>query len=357
TSTINENGILRKHILHHSRTKCYIKRITFVWSIGNFWNICNFVTTLTSSDIKEESYKIEMCINRDLSKLYFFINSTITNPKEQININRYKIYIQGTKKALLCTEWKSFHDFNQPLYEVCLKTLRLNETDYLPNNTLSIHFTFESYIKIVHVNIYDNIIDTYQSIAATNDFISDESDSIVTFLVEGKHFHVNKSLACAVSPVFNEMLKNRNKDAKEEAKQEIEINDITSDIFQIITFYIEKRDSFELDFDDLDKITKQTVLLHLLAGAHRLDINGLKVKCEKYLIELITKEDAITFLDIAIDNNALHLTNYIKKFIKLYMDDLRCTIKFLDKISPEIVDDINKQKLSEENALYIKYND
>ncbi|KYN31948.1 Speckle-type POZ protein [Trachymyrmex septentrionalis] len=355
--TTKKNGLLMKHILHHSRTKCYTKKINFVWSIGNFWNICNFMDTLTSSNVKEESYKIDMCINREDSKLYFFINSTVPNPKEQININRYKIYIQGTTEALLCTNWQRFHDFNEPLYEVCSKTVRLNETDYLPNNTLSVHFTFESYTNIVHFNMYENIIDMYQSINARNNFVSDESDSIVTFLVEGKRFHVNKSLACATSPVFNKMLKNCTKDAEEEAKQEIEINDIKSDIFQLIVFYIEKGNLFDIDFD-IDKILKQNIWLHLLAAAHRFDISDLKVKCEKYLIEFITKEDAIIFLDTAINNNALYLTNYIKKFIKLHMDDLRCTTKFLEKIqiSPEILDDINNQKLSEENALYIKYN-
>ena len=75
-----------------------------------------------------------------------------------------------------------------------------------------------------------------------------------------------------------------------------------------------------------DNINK--FLLALLAGAQRFEINGLKVKCEKHLIEFITKENAITYLDIAINNNALYLANYVKRFIKLHLDDFRFTTKF-----------------------------
>ena len=357
-STKNKNGLLTKHILHHSRTKCWIKMINFVWSITNFWNICNFMDTLTSSNIKEESYKIDMCIDREDNKLYFFIRNTVPNPKEQISIHRYNIYIQSTEGAVLCTEWKRFYFNTDPLYEICLQTLRLDETKYLPNNTLSVHFMFESYKNIIHVNIYENVIDTHQLTAATNDFVSDESDSIVTFLVEGNRLDINKSLACAASSVFNEMLNKCNGDVEGKVEKEIEINDITFNIFQIIIHYIKNNGVLEIDFDILDDTIKTKFLFALLAGAQRFDVNGLKVKCETHLIEFITKENAITFLDIAISNNASYLANYVKRFIKLHIDDFRCTTKFLEKIqiSPEILYDINKQELSEENAFYIKYN-
>ena len=307
------------------------------------------MNTLTSSNVKEESYKIDMCINRETNKLYFFIRNT--NLKEQISIHRYNIYIQGTEGAVLCTDWKRFYFNTDPLYEVCLQTLRLNETKYLPNNTLSVHFSFESYENIVHVNMYENVIDELEA----NDFVFDESNSIVTFLIEGERLQVNKSLACAISPVFNEMLKKRN--AEGEVDNEIEINDIAFDVFQIIIHYVKKKGIMKFDFgapnDNINKF-----LLALLAGAQRFEINGLKVKCEKHLIEFITKENAITYLDIAINNNALYLANYVKRFIKLHLDDFRFTTKFLEKIqiSPKILYNIHEQELSEESAFYIKYN-
>ncbi|KYN22966.1 Ankyrin repeat and BTB/POZ domain-containing protein BTBD11-A, partial [Trachymyrmex cornetzi] len=359
TEMFRESGEeILTHTLHHSRTKCSIKTINFVWSIGNFWNICNFMDVLTSSNVKGQSYKIDMCISREDNKLYFFISNTVSNPKEQINIHRYNIYIQGTEGAVLCTDWKGF-DINPdplyapPLYEVCLPTLQLNETKYLPNNTLSVHFMFESYENIVHVNIYENIINLHQVTAATNDFVSDESDSIVTFVVEGNRLCVNKSLACVASPVFNKMLKKHR-----DAEKEIEIKDITFNIFKIIIHHINNRGILKMNFDGCNDTYKNMFLLALFAGAQRFDINDLKVTCEKHLIESITKENAIRFLDIAIKNKALYLANYVKRFIKLYIDDLRCTTRFLNKmqINPEILYDINKQELSEENAVYIKYN-
>ncbi|KYN22965.1 Speckle-type POZ protein, partial [Trachymyrmex cornetzi] len=351
--TSNGDQIVTKHDLHHCRTKCYVKITNFVWSIANFWNIYNFMDTLTSSDIKGEPYKINMCINRKNNKLYLFIRCT--DYKEQINIYRYNIYIQGTEGAILCTNWKRFYSNTDPLYEVCFQTFRLKGTKCLPNNTLSIHFTFESYENIVHITMYENMmIETQKLTEAMNNFASHESNLFVTFVVDGKRLRVNKSLVCAASPVFNEMLKKRIEDIEEE----IEIIDVEYSIFQIVIFYITTKDVFECKFDAYNDDKKST-LIPLLAAAHKFDIIGLKGMCEKYLTSLITKENAVTYLNIAINNNAVNLANYAKRFIKLHLDDIKYTTEFLEKIkiNPEILLEIVEQKTFEERASYIKYID
>ncbi|KYQ49910.1 Protein maternal effect lethal 26 [Trachymyrmex zeteki] len=352
-STKDRDQIVTQHDLHHCRTKCYVKTTNFVWSIANFWNICNFMDTLTSSDIKGESYKINMCINRENNKLNFFIHSTIPNYKEHINIYRYNVYIKGTEGAILCADWKRFQSNTDSLYEVCFQTLQLNMTKYLPNNTLSIHFTFESYENVIHITMYENImIETQKLTEAMNNFASDESNSFVTFIVDGKRLRVNKSSVCAVSSVFNKMLKKCIQNTEKEIEEEIEITDVEYSIFQIVIFYINTKNVFECKFDVNDDKTKKSILIPLLAAAHKFDMIGLKEMCEKYLISLLTKENAVIFLDIAISNDAVYLANYAKRFIKLHLDDIKYTPVFLEKvkINPEILLEIFDQEIFEEHV-------
>ncbi|KYM77773.1 Speckle-type POZ protein [Atta colombica] len=300
-----------------------------------------------------------MFVNRENDKLCFFISSTVSNPKEQINIHRYNIYIQGIEGAILCADWKRFYFNTDPLYEVCLKTLLLNKTIYLPNDVLSIFFTFETFESVSHISMYENILDK-EDFKAMNNFASDKSNSIVTFIVEGNRLRVNKSLACAASPIFNEMLKNCNEDVKGEAKREIEISDVTYNIFEIITFYINGGNIFELKFDVNNDIISQTnTLIHLLAASHTYHVHTLKIICEKRLMAYVTKDNVVSYLDIAITYNAVYLENYTKKFIKIHLDDMKYTTQLIEKIkiNPEILSDIYESELSIEYAFYIKYND
>ncbi|KYM96245.1 Ankyrin repeat and BTB/POZ domain-containing protein BTBD11-A [Cyphomyrmex costatus] len=351
TSTKNNNKMLLQQDIHHCRTECFVKMINYVWSITDFWNICNFMSFLTSSQIKEESYKITMHIDKK-SKLYFLISDTV--PEAQINISRYQVYIQSTKGAILCTGWKRFYFINDPLYEVCLETIRLNEATCLPNNTLSIYFKFELYKKIIHFNICENITDIQLKRITTN-FPSDKSNSFVTLVVEGKPVFVNKSLLCAASSVLNKMLEEHNKDAEEEAKDKMEICGVPYNIFRIIILYVKSKGHFELYRNIL--IDNNNTWIHLLKATHRFDINDLKLKCEKHLIEFITKHNVLIYLNIAMNNNATYLTTYTKKFIRLHFDDIRCINYFLMKIksNPELLFDICKEELLEENASYVKY--
>ncbi|KYN31949.1 Speckle-type POZ protein, partial [Trachymyrmex septentrionalis] len=358
TSTEYKDQLLSKHDLHHCRTKCLTRKTNFQWSIENFSNICDFMDTLTSSEIKGECYKIDMSINRENDKLYFYINSTVPNPKEQINIHRYNVYIQGSDGAIFSyADWKRFYFNANPLYEVCLQTVFLNKTTYLPNNTLSIHFTFETFEFISHISMYENILDKEEIMYNLDCNKILLSNSIVTFVVEGNRLRVNKSLACAASPVFNEMLKNCNE--KGQAKDEIEISDVTFDIFEKIIFYINGSNIFELKFDANNDIISQTnILIHLLAASHTYHIYDLKVICEKRLITYVTKDNVVTYLNIAILYNAAYLKNYTIKFINLHIDDIKYNIQFLKKIetNPEILSYLSESELSVTDAFYIKYN-
>ncbi|KYM96243.1 Ankyrin repeat and BTB/POZ domain-containing protein 2 [Cyphomyrmex costatus] len=360
-STQHKNQTLMQHNIHHCRTTYFTKKTNFVWSIENFWNICNYMDTLTSSDIEimknKEKSRIDMCINRERCKLYFYIRSNGPNPIEQINTLRYNIYIQGINGAVLCTNWKKLYFNNNPLYEVCIQTLRLNEMEYLPNKTLSVYFTFESFENALHETMYENIKKRSEELATRKKFADHGPDSLVTFLVDGKRLSVYKSLVCAASPVFDKILKKRNDNAEEKAHEEIEITDVKYNIFKLIILHMQYNNYIEKDFAENHTIFHKNILIDLLAAAHRFEMNNLKLMCEKHSIEYITIENAVTYLDIAITNNAVYLATYVKRFIKLYFNEIQYTTEFLEKIKhSEILFDIYEQDLLEENALYTKYN-
>ena len=159
------------------------------------------------------------------------------------------------------------------------------------------------------------------------------------------------------------MLKNCNEE-EGQAKGEIEISDVTYDIFDIIVFYINGRNVFQLKFDvNNDTISQTNILIHLLAASHTYRVNNLKVICEKRLIMYVTKDNVLSYLDIAIMYNAVYLKNYTKKFIKIHIDDMKRITQLIDyiKINPinpkTILADIHESELSVEYAFCIKYND
>ena len=155
------------------------------------------------------------------------------------------------------------------------------------------------------------------------------------------------------------MLKNCNEE-EGQAKGEIEISDVTYDIFDIIVFYINGRNVFQLKFDvNNDTISQTNILIHLLAASHTYRVNNLKVICEKRLIAYVTKDNVLSYLDIAIMYNAVYWKNYTKKFIKIHIDDMKRTTQLIDyiKINPTILADIHESELSVEYAFCIKYND
>ncbi|KYM96247.1 hypothetical protein ALC62_13117 [Cyphomyrmex costatus] len=348
----NKEKVKTKYAFCHCRTKCNVRVTTYVWSITDFWDTCNFTNTLISSNIEEQPFQIKMCTDRKHQKLHFFIQSTKLNSNDRINIHKYNVSIQCAKETALQTGWKIFHLNSDPLYEVCLKTLQLNETKYLCNNTLSVHFMFQSYENVSHSIIHETISET-SLLTATKDSASYKSNSFVTFLVDGKHLRINKSLICAASSVINSLTCN----SKENDEEEIEISNIPYDIFKLVAYYIETRDLFESNLNvtrDVDNNTHYiNILFNLISIADKLDIIDLKVMCEKRVIKYITKENAVAYLDLAINSNAVYLANYIKRLIKLHLDEIIITTEFLERIktNPKIFSDILNQELFKEDAL------
>jgi len=348
---------MKKNVLCHCRTKFVVKETTFVWNIANFWNIYDIFDTLTSSEVEKLSFKIHMCIDKNNLKLRFFIHDS----KDQIKnkINRCNIYIQGSKGAVLHKKWEIFCLNDVPLYEISIETFRQNESIYLPNNTLSVYFAFESYEKILHRTLIaytSKPIIIPEIISNLNDLISDESDIFVTFLIEGKYCHVKRKL-CTQIPYLDDLLKDSFDLKKEDGI--IPLHSIEYDIFLLVILYLETGGLIDLKLhasDDSNYINK----LHCLLEATDLyNISDLKLFCEERLIECTRKENVLQNLDIAINCNAQNLESFTKKFIKLHLDDMLNTTEFQEWIKNNstttiFLSDILKEELKEEEVLYNK---
>jgi len=344
-----------KHVVCHCRTKYDVKETTFVWSIANFWNIYNIFDTLTSSEVEKLFFKIDMCIDRNNLKLIFFIR----DPKDQIKnkINRCNIYIQGSEGSVLHKNWEIICFNDALLYEISIETLRQNKSIYLPNDTLSICFAFESYEKILHstLMVYTSkptIIP--EIISIKNDLTSDDSfqrsDTFVTFLIEGKYLHVKRKL-CAKIPYLDDLLKDSFDNEKDMI---IPLFTVKYNIFLLIILYLETGGLINLKLhasDDNDYINK---LYRLLKAAEVYDISDLKSFCEERLIERTRKDNVLRHLDIAINCEAQNLESFSKKFIKLHLDDILNTTEFQDLIknSTILLSDILKEELDEKDVLY-----
>ncbi|XP_028047324.1 uncharacterized protein LOC114254677 [Monomorium pharaonis] len=335
-----------KHVLCHCQTQFNVKIITFVWSIANFFNLLDSIDTLTSSNIEQQSFKLQMCIDRKKNKLSFSISDKLN---AQINIRRYIVSIQGMRPIML-TNWKTFR-LGTVLYDMCLETLRLNQTTYVTNNTFVIEFKFEFYDKIFNRISYETITGLRPSLPIfNNSLISDnKSDFLVTLAIDGKLLRIEKSLLCAKSTYFNKMFETL---SEEDAKKNIELSDVPYDIFEIIIVFLQTGYfSYTLYKDSNDFINK---LYLLLSAADNYDMKELKIQCEKHLIEYTVKANVVLHLHIAIANKAKYLENYAKKLIKLYLNDIIATKDFLNLIenNSKIFVDIMRQELFEEDVSY-----
>lgn len=350
-----------KHAIYHCRTSYNTKVITFVWSITNFWDTYNFLDTLTSSNIKGQPFKLQMRIDKKEDKLYFFIlpldNLSIDQVKTQINIQKYNVSIQHTLKPLMFTNWKIFASIADPLYYICLETIRLHEEIYLFNNTLSVCFMFELFENILHNITCENIyeVQTQALTTVTNDFVcDDESNSLITFTIDEQVLNVKKSSLVRVnSTVFNNIL---NIHATDKEKK-IELRNVKYEDFQLLISYLESNGLLAITLNENDTHDSYAnKLSNLLKVANQYDVKDLKVLCEKYLIGHTVKDNAAKLLNIAIKANAVDLKNYTKKLIKLYLDDIINTTEFTELVKnyPEILPEILKQELRKEGASYSK---
>ncbi|EFN71950.1 Speckle-type POZ protein, partial [Camponotus floridanus] len=147
-----------------------------------------------------------------------------------------------------------------------------------------------------------------------------KSDSLITFVIDGKRLQASKALLCLKSEVFEAMF---NCGLKESVNNEVEITDIKYNILQQLLFFLQTGYLSENVQTDIK------VACELIIAAEKYDLKDLKLICEGHVIKNTTKDNVAEHLKFARLNNATVLLKYALDFIKLYFRDIMDTPNFI----------------------------
>ena len=115
--------------------------------------------------------------------------------------------------------------------------------------------------------------------------INDEKSSDLDLEAGGKVFKVHRNILSARSPVFAELLKQKeNKDL-----EKLEIKDLKAETLEQVLSYIYTDSSSEVDL----------MANTLLAASERYKLHGLKSHCEKHLGEILSPDNVASVLLLA----------------------------------------------------------
>lgn len=123
------------------------------------------------------------------------------------------------------------------------------------------------------------------------DLLNNKELSDITVTAEGKNFYLHKCILRSSCDVFDVMLKN---DMKEKNQNLVEIEDIKYDILQELFRFIYS-----------GKVNNiETIAGELLTAAEKYGVQDLKALCEETISTILSKDNVIDYLNLAIMNNS-----------------------------------------------------
>jgi hypothetical protein len=117
-------------------------------------------------------------------------------------------------------------------------------------------------------------------------FLTHQTLADVTLQCQGKNFKAHKVILAAASPVFGAMFK---EGTKEHEENNVIIEDIESDVFQLFLRYL-----YSGEVDQLDEM-----YLDLFAAADKYDVQPLREICIRHMAENISVDNAEDILALA----------------------------------------------------------
>lgn len=173
-----------------------------------------------------------------------------------------KLINQTDESFSICETLEAQLSFEEESVSVRLKSLN----DLLENDDFVIDDTFEINAKIA---VKQNDAHRFRN-RRPIDFFSPSKISDVVLVVEGKKFHVSRQILAHAASYFETLFYGKFKESQE---KEIELNDISADVFII---------ALELIYDSGYNVNDENVE-NLLSLAHLFDIPIIMGKCEKWL--------------------------------------------------------------------------
>uniref|UniRef100_A0A6V7I060 BTB domain-containing protein n=1 Tax=Bracon brevicornis TaxID=1563983 RepID=A0A6V7I060_9HYME len=141
-------------------------------------------------------------------------------------------------------------------------------------------------------------------------------DGDVSIVVGDEKLRAHKVILTARSPVFNAMF--ANKTTLESQKNEVNIEDLTSDVVRHILKYIYT-----------DKIDDEAPIFDLFGAAEKYQLKGLKAKCAALIASNLHSQNAIDSLFYANLYGPKELKEFIIDYICVHDLDVEASTDFI----------------------------
>ena len=250
-----------------------------------------------------------------------------------VNESTYKrIEFYGTIISRLCQPEQGF---NVPCTKNFFQSSLLiaENSGFLPNDKL----TIECYIKYITVQLRvtstehggNHQVPKCQLVDDIGALFGDRNFCDVELMVNGKHFHAHKNMLAARSSVFAAMFKD---EMAEKINNTVEITDIDQEVFEEVLRYIYTEETSSLTHEKAMK---------LLVAADKYELNRLKIICEVFMGNNLTKDNVTDILMLADAHCSTLLKAAAVEFINTHIKDVQDTngYKSMRKSHPQFIEE------------------
>lgn len=326
---------------NYCRTRIFSSTIDYTWEIDRF------------SDIIKIGDKVESASFPKTTQQYTLLWKIYTS--EFDILKHLQLFLSNTRKKFtgLCTVSLSSTSksiiIKKTLSGLITNNTMLCKIPAFVANTIKNKLTVECTIEVFHNLINDTITisDTpsinrnlettnFRTLTRNSNSPPDSNldEKFIEFIVNGETYNMPLNLMHTVNSSY---FKNLYNEFQENGMlSPIELNE-NPFLFNEMLLYL--KTGFITEGHDFN------TLQNLLILAHKYDVQELKKLCEQHLIRMITKENVIRLMKLAILYNAQYLEKFTASFIKFYQKDImdNAELQLLSKyMSNKVIEAIEK---------------
>lgn len=222
--------------------------------------------------------------------------------------------------------------------------LYTSNSELLPNDRLTVYCAVIFSEESDFASDFDHISTQLQTPCNENT-LSESFGSLLTrqnyfdvvLIVDERKFYVHKLILAARSPVFDAMFKYN---MKENILKCIEISDMDKSVVEQMLHYIY---TGKCKCDNLKNLAEG-----LFVAADKYDLRGLKIRCEKILLENLSEENATRILILAEKYGASKLKSITIRFMVANSNKIVNTASWDDMVvsHPQLFNEVFKALLS-----------
>lgn len=187
----------------------------------------------------------------------------------------------------------------------------------------------ENKMKSIEVSCRLKEMDKFEKLLTNNQF------SDITIKAQEKNFYLHKNILSISSDVFEAMFRS---DMIESNQNTVTIEDVDPDVLEEFFRFIYTGKVLKIK----ERVNE------LLIAAEKYNIKELKVLCEQTMIKCLSEDNAVMYLQLAIENNAEQLKVQSIHWIAIHLENM-IEIKELEEFGikyPKVMFDITKNHVN-----------